>query len=582
MGGSVLLRHAINPSHLLSTSRDLVGAARAQTNQKPPFQFDMTRTKTSAKAKDVPERATKDMNPPRALVARMQTTSSAASKAGRSRSFSALAMQRALYTKTEKLHWTLHDKRNIPQCRDCFNCATCSSYFKHLNRAAFNNGRRSYKGKPTAVASESILDDDDNSGAEYSGTENDDEFGGYESPTGSEMRSLFRLQDLRGKLRAMDWEDSDEERNQDAGGHAAVSIMLAETEQKKEEVLVQNTALQVRLETIEGEASNAYTEIRLHLDRACMVANDAKSDLVGTRVERDQARMDRDEARAELNGARTELAAAREEIARLSQQLANMDSARPRKKPATSAAHSNSASYRGISPHPDRSVEERPRDSLHTMPRPGPTEDPFLIAQYLQHHEETGFKGIPLSRPSWVVDMRDVRGYRQVMSRVLPKTKNEAKNVSFHRACCLVRVLGVLAVPGRYQSLLQEAQIPISSTDSLTPCDFGPDPLMHADSHVAGLLAKHGMTVQIADDSWQFCHRYLCAETIKPDGYMVPQFAALWERVKPIQPPGLNSPARDLYPRTVPGKSKPNLTMKWYNSLYPLYIVLTCVFDRHH
>ncbi|KAJ7757851.1 hypothetical protein B0H14DRAFT_3598599 [Mycena olivaceomarginata] len=134
---------------------------------------------------------------------------------------------------------------------------------------------------------------------------------------------------------------------------------------------------------------------------------------------------------------------------------------------------------------------------------------------------ETEFKGIPLSMPDFDVNMRDVRSYRQIYE------------------------------------LLAQQHIVVAPTAALTVCDWGQQPLALTDGEVCVLLAASGLTAAVADDSWQFCYRYLRASAARPDIYVTSDLLELWHRIKDATPPpGLHSAAANIYARSVPGKRK--------------------------
>ncbi|KAJ7029167.1 hypothetical protein C8F04DRAFT_1265229 [Mycena alexandri] len=549
----------------------------------PPKQVAERRTNARSPTPDRPEPLLQDMQPPGAPTAQSAPDS-------RPRpSLNDLATQHELFEHTKLLHWTLHEKLNIPHCIEAFQCETCTAYFNHLQEARLADGRRSgqKRPKPRPLRSKQWESQhESNDEGEESSEDEEPELMNPEDE--SLMDPLFRLQDLRGKMRTMAWFDSSAERSQDAGGFAALSMQLAAVEQKKEDVisqnaelqaelqavkehadntcadlrmrlaetdkrrddvLRQNAELQAQLQVINQNAENTCTELHMRFDAALSDAANARADLALVRADGDQARADRDRARQDLSSAQ-------QEIASLSQQLANIDSSRPRKRfhaPPT-ITNNLSTSTHGI---PSPPTEDQLWDALHRMQRPQPADNPLRIAHFLQHNEETNFKGIPTSGPEWVIDMRDVRGYREVASRVPAKSKTETTQARFYRSRCLTRVLEVLAVPGKYSHLLSTANKQVSLVASLTPCVFGERPESLSEADVAVLLADKGLTVSSADDSWQFCYKYLAAHATQQDLTTTSQILALWRTISTASPPpGLNPPDADRYARVVPGKNR--------------------------
>ncbi|KAJ7857416.1 hypothetical protein B0H14DRAFT_2578308 [Mycena olivaceomarginata] len=70
---------------------------------------------------------TQDLKPLRPPMASMQTSNAKAQLSIVDR-----AAEHKLYKSIEILDWTLHEKYNVPQCRDRYQCKKCKSYFLHL------------------------------------------------------------------------------------------------------------------------------------------------------------------------------------------------------------------------------------------------------------------------------------------------------------------------------------------------------------------------------------------------------------------------------------------------------------------
>lgn len=197
------------------------------------------------------------------------------------------------------------------------------------------------------------------------------------------------------------------------------------------------------------------------------------------------------------------------------------------------------------------------------MQRPTARDPPESIAQFLQFHEQMDFKGIPTYGPKWIVDMRNVRGYRQVMSRVPSKLRGPERT---YLGGCITRILAILSIPGKYERLLQQHNTTIAETEELTPCDFGADPAMLSDTDVAILLAQKGMSVASAADAWQFCIEYVNAQIQNPDTFITRQLmSSILYDVKSANsspPPGLHDFHSDQYARTVPSHRRASKTGK--------------------
>ncbi|KAJ7438698.1 hypothetical protein B0H11DRAFT_1935133, partial [Mycena galericulata] len=159
------------------------------------------------------------------------------------------------------------------------------------------------------------------------------------------------------------------------------------------------------------------------------------------------------------------------------------------------------------------SVNANRRDDrdFSNMKKPTADDPPESLARWLQFNKSAVIKGVTVSEAG-TVDLRDVRGYHQVMTRLpLEKRGNRAN----HYARCVTSVLRVLTVPGRYADGLQKTAATIAGRPSLTPCAFTGARL--SDSDVVVLLAAKGLTAAAADDAWQFCYKFVNAQAQQPD-----------------------------------------------------------------
>ncbi|KAJ7226366.1 hypothetical protein B0H12DRAFT_1077798 [Mycena haematopus] len=520
-------------------------AARFAT-RKPTISMFKT-TPPGPKSSEQSTAMTRDLKPLRAPIAAMT-----AANAKPSPSWSDLATARSLYEKIldKKLEWTLHDTLNVPQCLDKLACTICAPYFRHLEEARC----RMSSDKGSDDGSENSSDED---GSENSSDEDemdiDDTGTMVPLPLGdSTMDVLFRLQDIRGKMRVLDWQDTNAQKHQEAGGLAAATFLLtaSETTAQQAELSRQLERMQLQLETIQTKWE------KLHLEHGGVIA------------EREEARRERDTARQERDEARGQLSQAEQEISQLRQELKDVNVEWPRKQCNTqlntssdTLHHLPSTSPNSVLPFPHPSAPTVSWDILNRMKRPRPCDPPERIAHYLQHHEETNFKGIPCSAPDWTIDMRDVRGYQQVMSRAPPKSADTPLSARYYFGRCVARLFRVLAIPGRYGALLQERGMTIALEESLTECNFGDDSKVSSlsDADIATLLAERGLTLAAADDSWQFCYKYLEAQVLQRDSFIPIQLLQWWETVKDTRPPsplGLRSFAEDQYIRVVPSKRR--------------------------
>ncbi|KAF8178178.1 hypothetical protein K438DRAFT_1978145 [Mycena galopus ATCC 62051] len=142
------------------------------------------------------------------------------------------------------------------------------------------------------------------------------------------------------------------------------------------------------------------------------------------------------------------------------------------------------------------------------MKMPTPSSSPQLLACWLQFQEHTSLKGVHVCDPRWDVDLRDLRGYREVMSRVPELRKNSGCNERQHHQLCIFAILEVLAVPGQYAELLHAHQYPVATEVQYYPLSLQEG---HSNLVVTRLLAAQGLTVAVADDTWQYSYRYIKA-----------------------------------------------------------------------
>ncbi|KAF7354673.1 Glycoside hydrolase family 85 protein [Mycena sanguinolenta] len=155
--------------------------------------------------------------------------------------------------------------------------------------------------------------------------------------------------------------------------------------------------------------------------------------------------------------------------------------------------------------------EDELRRKFHHMPIPGPLDDPILLANWIHYHQVVDMKGIRITKPDWVIDLRTVRGHQRVMSLVPPRprvssTRNDPRQ---HRERCILAVLRVLTIPGEYQRLVCYHDISIARAVNTHPCTFGGLPDRLTGVTIARLLASRGLSVADADDAWLFCHHFV-------------------------------------------------------------------------
>ncbi|KAJ7505029.1 hypothetical protein B0H11DRAFT_1905101 [Mycena galericulata] len=471
-------------------------------------------------------------------------------------------------TKKKKLAWTLHSKLNIPKCRDELSCSICNEYVKHVEEARGSGGR--------GVNEDDQDDEDDEDDwqdqEEFEGPGEDLDMGE------SSMDCLFRLQDLLGKSRYVSWSDKTRKITEASGMVAAMQAQ-AMAEEKCDAAQAGQVALSTRLELLQVKADDTEAKFEAltmkhggvvaERDHARQQLRETESQLTSAIAERDHARQQLRENDSQLTGALAELQQAKQQLATTQTLLANAEAEvkqlgdegridhRPRKRPKTAV------------PLSVRAKEEKVWTDLNQMRRPLVTDPAIDIAHFLQFNEEVDFKGIPLHGAQWMVDMRDVRGYREVMGRAPRKTK--APDNFQHFAHCVTRLLRILTIPGEYGRLLKEQGVTVTAAEDLSPCDFGDYPAALSNGQVARLLADRGLSLATADDAWQFCHNYVKAQAASPDKFFDKDaMRQLLSDVGPHSAPSLQPIADDVYPRSIPSKHRsdrrPTTNNNWRNS----------------
>ncbi|KAJ7211125.1 hypothetical protein B0H12DRAFT_1242613 [Mycena haematopus] len=193
------------------------------------------------------------------------------------------------------------------------------------------------------------------------------------------------------------------------------------------------------------------------------------------------------------------------------------------------------------------------RLALKQMKAPPYDVPPDFFARWLQVQQNTRIKGVPVCGPEWIVDLRDVRGRNTVMSRVPPVTTN--KRGRDQHKLCLFAVLRVLAIPGAYRAKLLQLRAPVAGDPILRSVFHQERTTVPEEDEVVHLLANHGLTVEAADDSFQFCTKLLQAHHNENPNVFGPNASGdLLQRVQNEleisgPPPGLSSRGQDLLPR---------------------------------
>ncbi|KAJ7433913.1 hypothetical protein B0H11DRAFT_2259006 [Mycena galericulata] len=438
----------------------------------------------------------------------------------------------------KKVVWTLHDKLNIPKCLDSEKCSICREYLEHLEGARGRGGRRQ-KSDDSEDAGSDNSDDSEDAGSDNSDDSEDvgsdmdeeDDGEGEDMDIGdSPMDSLFSLQDLIGKYRHL----KSKEPVDASVVTAMVSRVKVEAEMGAADAL--QLALSAQLESVQLGADKSLShlnELTLEHGRVLAERDQARSALADVEIKLASTLAAFKEVEERLHVAQIQLAArptqgqqlpaliqAETTPRRAKKRSGSNETARPTKRARgnettrpTKRARGNETTSPAAPPAAlDPVIAEWER--FNQMTRPVCSDPPELIAQFLQYHEETNFRGIPLYGPAYTVDLRDVRGYRQVMGRAPPKRRSSEGD---YTAECITRVLQILAIPGKYARLLQKANIVVAPEEDLSPCPWGTSPADLPDADVARLLAQSGLTTLVADDSWQFCRNFIQSQINAPD-----------------------------------------------------------------
>ncbi|KAJ7440103.1 hypothetical protein B0H11DRAFT_2253263 [Mycena galericulata] len=466
--------------------------------------------------------------------------------------------------RAKKIAWTLHDKLNIPKCLDSEECPTCTAYLTHVEDARARGGRRQtdrLRRTPSHVADDSEMEvckteeddedndmeEDDNASAGSDMEEDDGERGEDMDLGDSEMDALFSLQDLIGKYRHLESLDPEKREAVEA---SVVAAMMAQVKAEAERggAEVQQAALAARLDLLQLSAdANERKLYQLTLDHGRVLAerDQARDALAEAEIRLADTLAALKQAEGKLHAAQIQLAAAPAHELAASSQAHATDARSSNRKRARVGDSTPVAGPSGDSTPVVLTPEEAEWLKFNEMARPGCDASPELIAQFLQYNRETTFKGIPLQGAAHTVDLRDVRGYRQVMGRAPLRARRVDDRIPFFQG--VTRILQILGIPGKYARLLEEGNFVVATAEDLSPCTFGTSPAIISDAEVACLLAQRGLTSVAADDCWQFCRNYVDAQIAAPDkGVDIDAMRALCEEMKKLPcPPGLRPSSED-------------------------------------
>ncbi|KAJ6482342.1 hypothetical protein C8R47DRAFT_1073631 [Mycena vitilis] len=195
------------------------------------------------------------------------------------------------------------------------------------------------------------------------------------------------------------------------------------------------------------------------------------------------------------------------------------------------------------------------RRSLKSAKAPGYDAPVDLFARWLQVQKQGRIKGVPACGPDWIVDLRDVRGRNTIMPRVPPgPPMTRTTEERAHHRLCLFAVLRVLVIPGKYANIMRRSGISVACEVHFR-CIFEKSYARPpTDEDVVRLLASQGLSMELADDSYQFCMNILQAyHGENPDAFGPGVSGVLLELAgKELDisgpPRGLHSQSQDLLP----------------------------------
>ncbi|KAJ6501453.1 hypothetical protein C8R47DRAFT_1067796 [Mycena vitilis] len=506
------------------------------------------------------------------------------------------------------LRWTLHETLNVPHCSELEECTICSAFIDHLLAAKY--------GEEDDVDSD---DEDQTDGGQSDGDDNDDDL----SP--GPMDLLFSLMHLRSRMKAYDADLTDEKAMARLEG-AMIELFgdKVDAQIERDKAIDEQTTLRTKFEYLQAAHNELAEKSRnqasdCDTERAFVAVLAEKLDAAHTENCKLRAELDRErhssrqlleshsstvsQLKELLGGVSAERDLLkkisqdfdRERLAQLMERL-DTDStvgdggehpnSRKRRRTVESADGSTplpTSSTRAMLPkkvgvnRPNRQgnniavIPAVPKDSasglvvssdtlwdtFSRMRKPCASDDPTAFAKWLQFNSDVDIQGIPVRQGA--VDLRDVRGYLQVTARVLPKQRGRYSDLYYRSLFSLLRIL---TIPGRYAELVRLAGVRVADTPTLTPCAFADGRLL-TDDDTARLLAAKGMTVEVANDCWQYCFKFVEAESMHSDTKLgLRNVIQLLEQARQQEaahgrPPGLYPSAADLYRKAdVPDKKR--------------------------
>ncbi|KAJ7272664.1 hypothetical protein B0H12DRAFT_1066906 [Mycena haematopus] len=391
--------------------------------------------------------------------------------------------------------WHLDETLNLPVCRDEERCGICERYLRHVTLRRDRADDEEPGSEEEALINDNKGSEDDGTGDEA----DDDAMEGSQSESGSteEIKSegMRKLFRLRDLIARRDSFDADDDER--------------------------------AMGQLEGMMSTLQTD-KLRADADCAHAN------AGWAV-----------AQAELEALKKShdaLTSTHQEL--MARYQSTVDENTALKKQLQSALASC------VWQCPDLSAAE-----WLAMQKPTP-HDLQLLACWLQFHEHIVLPGVPL-HDHYAIDLRDLRGYREVTARLPKSTAKASKPERVHRQRCLMAIIKVLAVPGRYSELVHINNYAIAAGVLYSPLLLQET---STEEDVAHGLASQGLTTATADDAWQYSYNIVLLTADSPPhgtdtgGAIKDEAVSLRTRIKAKldsspKPAGINPPAQDKFAR---------------------------------
>ncbi|KAJ7177697.1 hypothetical protein C8R46DRAFT_1212438 [Mycena filopes] len=390
-----------------------------------------------------------------------------------------------------KFGWSLDPVLNLPFCK----CQLCDTYLAHVRSSA---------------------DQED-----YAPDGMDEDWVGQCRFKSGLMQKLFLIRDLEARVAAFKYSHEDPR----GSGELQGSLVNAHAELLKLRADL-DTAL-ARQAVLQREAEASET-----------THQDLKSQREELSGQLQTARVAQNEAACALGIAQNEIEALRRANAQLSKERdeALLENARSAAVAQTEGARQQLDETRAFKSTAD--------GYWLTMKMPSRDQPIQTFARWIQFHR-LPILGIVFHDPDCTLDMRDLRGHREVQSRLPAKHSRDGSAQRKLRRQAELEIVSLLAVPEKYSLLLRQTNTPISPFVSYLP--LSPPPLN--DEHVAKLLAAQGMTPAVANNAQQYAYNFIMSAAASGDTQYIQVKAGLAHVGKSFAPPGLNSAEVDRFPR---------------------------------